>query len=164
MNEDKQELADREKTRARGRSKYFGGWTPPTPEQIAADEAAWEEKQHEDPSRHGIGGNQPPKYDKYAPVTGFPMVLRDIDPVSLDGQTELTSRSQVREFEKEHGVERTGLEYTGSSDQGGKPEWWDEYKENKRERETAAKKGKAKPPKFLASQRRQKERKRDYAR
>ena len=105
------------------------GWRRPAPDP--------EEK------RHGIGGNNPPEYDPEAPVTGFPMVLRPMEPVVLDGK-EITCRGQERDFCRANGVERTGLEWTGDE----KPGWWDEYKDNRRERERAARKGKAKPPRY----------------
>lgn len=71
----------------------------------------------------------------------LPYLMRPMAPVALDGKTELTCRSQVREFERAHGVERTGLEWTGDE----KPAWWDEYKETRREREKRAKQGKTTP-------------------
>lgn len=72
------------------------------------------------------------------------MVLRPLTPVSLDEKSEITCRRQLREFEREHGVERIGLEYTGEE----KPEWWDQYKDNRREREARAKQDKALPEVF----------------
>lgn len=137
LSDDKAEQYDRMAHKARGGTrKYFGGWTPPGPDEPDHDE---------DMTRHGVGGNNPPAYDPEAPVTGFPMLMRDISPVSLDGQSELTSRSQVREFEREHGVERTGLDYSGSE----KPAWWDEYKDNRQERDKRKRQGKAGPKPFL---------------
>lgn len=124
--------------RMKSARRTFAGWTPPAKEKQVAD-------------RHGIGGNSPPDYDPEAPVTGFPMVLRPMQPVSLDGKQELTCRGQVRAFEREHGVERIGLDYSGTSDQGEKPWWWDEYKENRREREKRAAQDKAGPEPFLPS-------------
>lgn len=70
-----------------------------------------------------------------------PFLMRQMAPVSLDGKSELTCRSQVRAFELANGVERTGLEWTGDE----KPKWFDEYKANRREREKRAKQGKKTP-------------------
>jgi len=121
--------------RIKSASRTFVGWTPPAKK----------------PSRHGIGGNNPPRYDPKAEVTGFPMVMRPVEPVSLDGQTELTCRSQIREFERNNNVERIGLDYTAPSDHDDKPWWWDEYKENRREREKAKMAEKQGPELFLPS-------------
>ena len=120
--------------RMRSACRTFTGWTPPPKEK---------------PSRHGIGGNNPPRYDKDAEVTGFPNIMQVVQPVCLDGKTELTCRSQIREYERAHNVERIGLDYSASSDHDDKPWWWDEYKENRREREKAKRLGKKGPDLFL---------------
>jgi hypothetical protein len=103
--------------------------------------------EREEAKRHGIGGNNAPRFDPDMPVTGFPRVMRDIDSFRLQDGTEITSRSAKRRYEKENGVEFTGVEYTADSDLG-KPEWWDEYKDHRKDRNKALKKGKADPGTF----------------
>lgn len=128
---DKAERMDR----ARHANRSLVGWRPPRKKK----------------NRHGIGGNNPPRYDPDMPVTGFPMVMRPIEAVSFDGKTELTCRSQVRNYEKKHGVERIGLEYTCGDGHDEKPWWWEEYKENRREREKCKKLDKQGPERFVPS-------------
>jgi hypothetical protein len=99
-------------------------------------------------NRHGIGGNGAPAYDPDAPVTGFPMVLRDIEAFSTQDGTEITSRSKLREYCSKNQVEQCGLENTAESDRGGKSHHHDAYKAHRRERERAVKRGTAQPPKF----------------
>ena len=108
-----------------------------------------------DASRHGIGGNRPPSFDPEMPVTGFPMVVRDIDSFTAQDGTEITSRSQKRRYERENGVEFTGVEYTADSDIG-KPDWWDEYKDHRKDRQKARKRGKADPGTFHERMKREK--------
>ncbi len=104
-------------------------------ERLARDEEA---------KRLGIGGNGAPEWDPEQPVTGAPFLMRDIEAFALDCGTEITSRSDLRKLERERGVERVGIECTASSDVG-RPDWFDEYKEHRREREKAKKRGKADP-------------------
>jgi hypothetical protein len=95
-------------------------------------------------NRHGIGGNSPPEWDPEAPVTGAPMVLRDITPISLPCGTEISSRSGLRAYQRDHGVEQTGMEWTAGSDNADKPAWFDEYKEHRKDNTKRVKAGKAK--------------------
>lgn len=88
--------------------------------------------------RMEIGGNNPPPFDPDQEVTGFPSVLSDVKPFTLQDGTEITSRSQLREYQSAHKVEQVGLEYTGEE----KPHYWDEYKAHRRENEKRAKAGK----------------------
>jgi hypothetical protein len=92
----------------------------------------------------GIGDNNPPPYDPERPVTGFPMVLRDIATFSLPCGTEISSRSGLRAYQRDHGVEQTGIEWTAGSDNADKPAWFDEYKEHRKENTKRVKSGKAK--------------------
>jgi hypothetical protein len=98
----------------------------------------------EDAARHGIGGNNAPRYDPDQPVTGFPSVVRDIAPFDAGDGTEISSRSKLRAFEKERGVKQVGLEWSGDSDVPRCPVW-DDYKDHRKERERQLAKGKADP-------------------
>jgi hypothetical protein len=92
--------------------------------------------------RRGIGGNNPPAYDPDAPVTGFPGVMRDIEPFRLQDGTEITSRSKLREYQSAHQCEQVGVEWTASTDGQGKPWWFEQYKAHRRENEKRRKVGK----------------------
>lgn len=98
-------------------------WVPPVKEEKTQD-------------RHGIGGNGAPDWDWEAKGPPRPYIMGDMKPVSFDGKTEITSRSQLRAFEAEHGVKQCGLEWTGSDKE---PDWFGEYKEKRRWREKDAK-------------------------
>lgn len=66
-------------------------------------------------------------------IAGPPMVnsrgvqvMSDIEPfVSPIDKTEITSRSQLREHERMHGVKQIGNDWCGRE----KPSWWDRRKE-----------------------------------
>lgn len=59
---------------------------------------------------------------KEAPASRGLFVMGDIQPfVSPIDRTEISSRSQLREHERKHGVRQCGNDWTGSV----KPSWWD---------------------------------------
>jgi hypothetical protein len=54
-----------------------------------------------------------------------PNVISDVEPfVSPVDKTVITSRSQIREHEKKHGVRQIGNDWTGRE----RPQWWDRRK------------------------------------
>lgn len=51
-------------------------------------------------------------------------IIPDIQPFKTQDGTEITSRSNLRAYERKHGVKQVGTDWTGSA----KPQWWDAYK------------------------------------
>lgn len=115
--------------RIRSQSRSTHGWRRPA----------------DDSKRHSIGGNNPPKYDPDKPVTGFPGVMRDVAPFRMQDGTEITSRSQLRDYQRDHQCEQIGVDWSGAE----KPHWFDQYKAHRIENEKRVKAGK-KPVKWVA--------------
>jgi hypothetical protein len=95
----------------------------------------------------GIGDNNAPRFDPEAPVTGFPMVMRDIAPFDAGDGTVITSRSQLRRFQIERGIEQSGKGWNADSDQD-KPAWYNDYQDHEKERGKRKKVGKSDIGKF----------------
>lgn len=58
-------------------------------------------------------------------------IIKDIEPFKspIDGSI-ISSRSQIRDHEKKHGVKQVGNDWSGST----KPKWWDKRQEMARGR------------------------------